>query len=234
MTTDAHADPYAQQREALLARIEAEAAATERYTGRRAFSPDVMDAVARVPRHRFVPPGFEDEAYLNSPLAIGYGQTISQPFIVALMTDLLELKPGAAVLEIGCGSGYQAAVLAELGARVYSIEFVEALALSAQQRLRELGYSSVEARAGDGYFGWPEHAPFEAVIVTAAADQIPPPLIEQLKPGGRMVIPVGQPYASQDLVLLAKQQDGGTRRQSILPVAFVPFLRAPNLLGANS
>lgn len=226
-------DSFARQRAGLIAEIEAEAAATASYTGRRRFSPEVMAAMAKVPRHRFVPPGLEGAAYLNFPLSIGYGQTISQPYIVALMTDLLELRPDSTVLEIGCGSGYQAAVLAELAARVYSIEFVEELATAARQRLRDLGYANVEVMTEDGYYGWSEHAPFDAIIITAAAPEVPPPLLEQLKPGGRMVLPVGQPYASQDLRLLIKQQDGDIESRSILPVAFVPFLHARSHSGAS-
>lgn len=224
--TSSASDPeaFVLQREELLAEIEAEAAATAPYTGRCRFNPEVMAALARVPRHRFVPEGRENAAYLNSPLSIGYGQTISQPYIVALMTDLLELRRNSVVLEIGCGSGYQAAVLAELAAQVFSIEYVEELAAAARQRLHELGYSNIEVMAGDGYDGWPEHAPFDAIIITAAAPEAPPPLLNQLKPGGRMVLPVGQPYASQDLMLLAKRQDGSIESRSILPVAFVPFL----------
>jgi protein-L-isoaspartate(D-aspartate) O-methyltransferase len=224
--TASDTDCYTRQREDLLIQIEVEAAATASFTHRPRFSPEVMAALARVPRHRFVPPGLEDAAYLNSPLAIGFGQTISQPFIVALMTELLELRPGAVVLEIGGGSGYQAAVLAELGARVYSIEFVEELATAARRRLHDLGYAHVEVMTGDGYYGWLEHAPYDAIIVTAATPEVPPPLLEQLKPGGRMVLPLGQPYADQDLKLLLKRQDGGIHSDSILPVAFVPFLHA--------
>lgn len=190
-----------------------------------------MAALGRVLRHRFVPAGLEDAAYLNCPLSIGYGQTISQPYIVALMTDLLELRPDSTVLEIGCGSGYQAAVLAALAARVYSIEYVEELATAARQRLHDLGLSNVEIMAGDGYGGWPEHAPFDAIIITAATPEAPPPLLEQLKPGGRMVLPVGQPHYSQDLMLLIKRQDGSIESHSILPVAFVPFLRAGSSSG---
>jgi protein-L-isoaspartate(D-aspartate) O-methyltransferase len=230
--TSSEMDFFAGQREDLIAQIEAEAAATASFTGRPRFSPEVMAALARVPRHRFVPPGLEDAAYLDSPLSIGFGQTISQPYIVALMTDLLELRRDSVVLEIGCGSGYQAAVLSELAAWVYSIEFVEELATAARQRLHDLEFSNVEVMMGDGYYGWPEHAPFDAIIVTASTPEAPPPLLEQLKPGGRMVLPLGQPYAGQDLALLVKQQDGSFDSRYILPVAFVPFLHAGSFLGA--
>jgi protein-L-isoaspartate(D-aspartate) O-methyltransferase len=218
-------DPYVPARARLIARIEAEAHATAFYTGRARFAPAVLAALGRVPRHRFVPEGLEDQAYLNEPLSIGYGQTISQPYIVALMTDLLDLPAQARVLEIGCGSGYQAAVLAELGAQVYSIEFVEALADAARERLARLGYGTVSVRCGDGYDGWPEQAPYDGILVTAATPEIPPPLLEQLKPGGRLVIPLGPPWEGQDLTVVIKAADGSLERRSVLPVAFVPFLR---------
>lgn len=217
-------DPFAEQRAALLIEIEAEAAATASYTGRSRFGPAVMAALARVPRHRFVPPGLEAAAYLDAPLSIGYGQTISQPYIVALMTDLLDLTPQSTVLEIGCGSGYQAAVLAEIAAGVHTVELVEALAVAARQRLLDLGYGNVAVLAGDGYYGWPEHAPYDGILVTSAAREVPPPLLEQLKPGGRMVIPLGLPHGSQELVLLRKESDGTCLQRAVLPVAFVPFL----------
>jgi protein-L-isoaspartate(D-aspartate) O-methyltransferase len=222
--SEADSESFARQREDLIAQIETEAAATASYTGRRRFSPAVMAALAKVPRHRFVPPGLEDAAYLNSPLSIGYGQTISQPYIVALMTDLLDLGSEDIVLEIGCGSGYQAAVLAEMAAHVYSMEVVEELAAAARQRLHELGYGNVHVIAGDGYYGCPEHGPYDAIIVTAAASEVPPPLLEQLKPGGRMVLPLGLPYGSQDLQVVQKKPDGTVESRSVLPVAFVPFV----------
>lgn len=217
-------DPFARRRADLLAQIEAEATATASFTGRERFSPAVLAALAKVPRHRFVPPDYEDAAYLNSPLSIGFGQTISQPYIVALMTDLLDLSPDATVLEIGAGSGYQAAVLAELAGRVYSVERVGELAETARRRLAGLGFANVDIIAGDGYYGCPEHAPYDAIIVTAAAPEIPPPLLEQLKPGGRMVIPLGVPYGDQELTLVEKRTDGRIERRNVLPVAFVPFL----------
>jgi len=183
----------------------------------------VLQAIGRVERHRFVPPAALREAYANRPLPIGYGQTISQPYIVALMTDLLELEPGDRVLEVGTGSGYQAAVLAEMRARVFSIEIVEPLAREATQRLAELGYDTVTTRLGDGYFGWAEHGPFDAIIVTAAASHVPPPLIEQLEPGGRMVIPVGGRFVTQYLLLVEKDRQGEVRSRQVTAVRFVPL-----------
>jgi len=184
----------------------------------------VLDAMRRVPRHAFVPAAQRDLAYANRPLPIGFGQTISQPYIVALMTDLLRLAPGARALEIGTGSGYQAAVLAELGHQVYTIEIVSALAEQAATRLSDLGYDAVHVRRGDGYYGWPEAAPFDGIVVTAAAPQIPPPLLEQLKPGGRMVIPIGAAFLVQQLTLIEKSADGKIRTEALLPVAFVPLV----------
>ncbi len=192
-------------------------------TGRATLSIRVMDAMGRVPRHRLVSPGDEHEAYRNRPLSIGHGQTISQPFIVALMTDLLEVQPGHRVLEVGTGSGYQAAVLAELGARVYTIEIVEPLARAAAQRLGELGYRDVVTRIGDGYQGWPEHAPFDAIVVTAAARELPTPLTDQLKPGGRIVIPLGDPSGVQTLHVVEKSPEGRLVRRPVLAVRFVPL-----------
>ena len=183
----------------------------------------VLQAIGRVERHRFVPPGAVRDAYANHPLPIGHGQTISQPYIVALMTDLLDLAPKDTVLEIGTGSGYQAAVLAELVETVYSIEIIEPLAREAAERLQTLGYDNVTTRLGDGYFGWEEHAPFDAIIVTAAASHVPPPLIEQLAPGGRMVIPVGNRFLTQYLLLIEKDTDGAIRSRQITAVRFVPL-----------
>ena len=219
-------DPYLSEREALLKEIEAMARETGTETGRPVFSAAVMAAMARVPRHRFVPASYRALAYANRPLPIGDGQTISQPYIVALMTELLDVGPGDVVLEIGTGSGYQAAVLSELVRRVYTIEIIESVGRNAADILRELGYKNVETRIGDGYNGWPEHAPFDAIIVTAAAPRIPPALIEQLKPGGRMVIPVGAEYDVQFLDVLIKQSDGSVSTQRSLPVRFVPLTRS--------
>lgn len=207
----------------LLKEIEAEARSTRRFTGRSEFSDVVMAALRGVPRERFVPPELRSNAYDNRPLPIGHHQTISQPYIVALMTDLLAPRPGHRILEVGTGCGYQTAVLAESGAEIYSIEIVEPLADRAAALLAELGYHNVHTRLGDGYYGWPEHAPFDGIIVTAAAPEIPDTLIEQLRTGGRMVIPVGTPYASQELLLVEKNVDGQVRRKSVLPVAFVPL-----------
>jgi len=181
----------------------------------------VLDAMGRVPRERFVDRRLADEAYRDGPLPIGHGQTISQPYIVALMTQLVEPRPGDRVLDIGTGSGYQAAVLAELCKEVYSIEIVEPLATSARERLAALGYKNVTVRHGDGYRGWKEHAPFDAIVVAAAADHVPKALIDQLAPGGRLVMPVGNFF--QQLLLVEKQADGSTRQKKIAPVAFVPM-----------
>jgi protein-L-isoaspartate(D-aspartate) O-methyltransferase len=189
------------------------------------FDRRVKEAMLRVPRHLFVPPDQIPYAYGNHPLPIGHGQTISQPYIVALMTDLLRPRKGDRVLEIGTGSGYQAAVLAELARNVYTIEIVEPLAAAARERLERLGYRNVEVRAGDGYKGWEEHAPFDSIMVTAGADEVPPPLVRQLKPGGRMVIPVGPADSIQYLTLIEKQADGSIRSRRVAPVRFVPFTR---------
>ena len=189
------------------------------------FARPVMEAMARVPRHLFVPFALQPYAYQNRPLPIGHEQTISQPYIVALMTDLLRPRKEHRVLEIGTGSGYQAAVLAELVATVYTIEIVEPLAAEARERLARLGYRNVEVRTGDGYKGWPEQAPFDSIMVTAGADEIPPPLLAQLKPGGRMVIPVGAAMSVQYLTLVEKRADGSIRKQQVAPVRFVPFTR---------
>jgi len=188
---------------------------------------DVLRAMRAVPRHLFVPEEERDWAYGDFPLPIGYGQTISQPYIVALMTELLALKEGDKVLEIGTGSGYQAAILAEIpGVEVYTLEIVPALAENACQRLRDLGYTTVHCQQGDGYYGWPEYGPFDAIIVTAAPDHVPPPLVEQLAEGGRMVIPVGPPGGYQTLWKFVKQPDGELQAFNMGGVAFVPFTGA--------
>ena len=218
-------DPYATQRARMLAEIVAMARETAGATGRPTFSDAVMTAMARVPRHRFVSALHERAAYENRPLPIGEGQTISQPFLVALMTDVLDPKPGHRVLEVGTGSGYQAAILAELVGKVYTIEIVEPLGRRATKLLEDLGYRNIEVRIGDGYNGWPEAAPFDAIVVTAAPAEIPKPLIDQLKPGGRMVIPVGKFSESQYLLLVEKQRDGTVTTKRTLPVRFVPFTR---------
>lgn len=185
----------------------------------------VLDAMRRVPRHLFVPAGFQTEAYDDTPLPIGHGQTISQPYIVAEMTRQLALRPASRVLEVGTGSGYQAAVLAAITPHVFSVEIIGALVDQARRNLDRAGCSAVRLRHGDGYEGWPEEAPFDAIIVTCAASQIPPPLIRQLAPGGRMAIPVGPPFAVQDLMLVTKGEDGTVRSESLMAVRFVPLVR---------
>ncbi len=207
----------------LLREIEAEIRETCGYTGRRALAREVIDAIAKVEREEFVSPCQAPLAYDNRPLSIGHGQTISQPYVVALMTDLLELAPEHRVMEVGTGSGYQAAILAMLARKVHTIERLDALADQARSRLKRLGYDTVEVHNGDGYEGLVDQAPFDAIIVTAAAKEIPPPLVEQLKPGGRMVIPVGGRFGVQYLVLVEKDEGGGIETTSMLPVAFVPL-----------
>lgn len=193
------------------------------YPFRPVEDPKVLAAMLRVPRHVFVPEEFRKDAYRNSPLLIGYNQTISQPFIVASMTELLEIEPEHKVLEIGTGSGYQAAVLGELSNHVYTIEIVRPLGLKAQALLKELGYGHIHVRIGDGYDGWPEEAPFERIIVTCAPDQIPQPILDQLAPGGRIVIPVGGQYETQLLVIVTKNKNGRISRETEYPVRFVPM-----------
>ncbi len=183
----------------------------------------ILKAMASVPRHEFVPPEVSRRAYADTPLPIGSGQTISQPYMVAEMTRLLNLKDTSRVLEIGTGSGYQAAVLTHFTRHVYSIEIVRPLARAATKRLKRLGYTPVEVSAADGYYGWQDKAPFDAIIVTCVAGRIPPPLIRQLAPGGRMVIPVGRPFATQSLMLVEKRPDGSIRSRSLMPVRFVPM-----------
>jgi protein-L-isoaspartate(D-aspartate) O-methyltransferase len=216
-------DSYESQRKRMVEEIAALARETRLETGRAALSERVMAAIAKVPRHELVPVGERRNAYANRPLSIGLGQTISQPYIVALMTDLMEVKPGDRVLEIGTGSGYQAAVLAELAGTVYTVEIVEPLAREARARLERLGYRNVVAKAGDGYQGWPEHAPFDSILVTAAPREVPQPLIDQLKPGGRLVVPVGSQGGAQSLLLLEKRLDGSIARRNVLAVRFVPL-----------
>ncbi len=212
-------DDYASLREGLVDEVRSYAG----YAGDAPFSDEVLATLGRVERHKFVPPGQVRYAYDNRPLPIGHGQTISQPYIVALMTDLLEPDESDVVLEVGTGSGYQAAVLAELVGHVYSIEIIEPLATSAGERLKHLGYDNVTTKLGDGYYGWDEHGPFDSIIVTAAASHVPPPLIEQLRPGGRMVIPVGGRFMTQLLLLLEKGDDGEIVTRQIGAVRFVPL-----------
>ncbi len=217
------ADRYARERADMLDTIRAESAFTGLYRDQETLDPAVMSAMGRVWRHRLVPEEQREYAYENRPLPIGYGQTISQPYIVALMTGLLQLQAGDKVLELGTGSGYQAAVLAELADRVHTIEVVKPLGERARADLQELGYRNIQVRIGDGYYGWPEEAPFDAIVVTAAASHVPPPLLRQLKPGGRMVIPVGSAFQVQQLVLVEKAEDGSIRTTQVLPVRFVPL-----------
>jgi protein-L-isoaspartate(D-aspartate) O-methyltransferase len=218
-------DRHAAPRKAMVDTIVALTRETAAETGRASLDSRVLTAMNKVPRHRFVPADQEPNAYANRPLPIGNGQTISQPFIVALMTDMLGLKATDRVLEIGTGCGYQAAVLAELAREVYTIEIVAPLAREAAARFAELGYRNVNARSGDGYRGWPAHAPFDAIIVTAAAPEVPPALIEQLKPGGKLVIPVGAQWSGQELRVIEKDQHGKTTTRNALAVRFVPLTR---------
>lgn len=212
-------------RRRMLDDIDLEVCDTRGLIGLERLSERVLAAMAGVPRHLFVPPSLESRAYDNGPLPIGHGQTISQPYIVALMTELLRLLPKAVVLEVGTGSGYQAAVLARLVRQVYSVEIVPALAAEAAARLRRLGVDNVVVCQGDGYFGWPEHAPYDAVIVTAATPRIPLALVQQLRPGGRLVLPVGGVYEAQELRVVEKGADGTVIERGVLPVAFVPLTR---------
>ena len=213
----------AEQRVRMTEQIAAMARDTRVKTGDPAIDERVMAALRRVPRHEFVPADQRDFAYQNRPLPIGHGQTISQPYIVALMTHLARPQAGHKVLEVGTGSGYQAAVMAQLVGDVYTIEIVEPLGLAAAQRLKRLDYGRVRVRVGDGYHGWAEHAPYDAILVTAAASHVPPPLVRQLKPGGRMVIPVGPAFMVQQLMLVEKNADGTVSTRQVLPVAFVPL-----------
>lgn len=215
----------------MVAEIAAEANLTASHTGRASFDERVMEVMGKVRRHEFVPVELKAYGYLNTPLPVGFGKTISQPFIVALMTDLLAPSPDDVVLEIGAGVGYQAAILAELARQVYSVEIIEELAQGAERRLQRLGYHNVEIRVANGYYGWPQHAPYDKVIVTAAPDLIPAPLINQLKPGGRMVIPTGIPD-KQQLVLVEKAAGGGITTRDILPVRFSELEESGDFAGA--
>ncbi len=210
----------------MLREIEQEARITADSTGRSSFRGAVMDAMARVPREAFVPEDMAHRAYDNNPLPIGQGQTISQPFIVALMTDLLEPHPAARILEVGTGCGYQAAVLAEVAAQIYSIEYLADLGDAARERLARLGYDNVSVAVGDGRQGWPEAAPFDGIIVTAGAEEVAQSWVDQLAPGGHIVLPLGQGPRGQQLVRISKDEHGRVTRESILPVAFVPLAGA--------
>jgi protein-L-isoaspartate(D-aspartate) O-methyltransferase len=213
------ADPFDAQRRHLMAAIRIHSQLAASTTGKPALDDRVMDAIAKVPRHEFVPVEVQPMAYANAPLPIGHGKTISQPFIVAMMTDLLDIRPDDWVLEIGTGLGYQAAILAELAGAVYSVELIEDLAKSAKRRLERQGYTNIRLRVGNGFHGWSEHAPFDKIIATAAPDLIPPPLIYQLKPGGRMVLPVGLPD-DQHLIVVDKDRDGRLTTKELLKVRF--------------
>jgi protein-L-isoaspartate(D-aspartate) O-methyltransferase len=212
-------DAFEKLRQQMVTEIVTEAALTVGHTGRASFSERVMRVIASMPRHEFVPVELQPYAYLNRPLPIGYEKTVSQPFIVALMTDLLAPEEGDVVLEVGAGAGYQAAILAELTKRVYTVDIIEELARGAERRLKRLGYENVEVTVANGYYGWAEHAPYDRIMVTAASDLIPPPLLAQLKPGGRMVIPTGIPDR-QTLVLVEKSATGSLSAREILPVRF--------------
>jgi protein-L-isoaspartate(D-aspartate) O-methyltransferase len=220
---DSAQDPFEVARRRMLDEIVQQTRETRLETGRATLSGPVMAAMAKVPRQRFVSEKDELRAYDNRPLSIGSGQTISQPFIVALMTDLMEIKPGDKVLEIGTGSGYQAAILSELAGAVYTIEIVETLGKLAAERFKRHGYRNIVAKIDDGYKGWPEHAPFDSIMVTAAAREVPQPLIDQLKPGGRLVIPVGVQSGVQTLYVIERHAGGTTTRRNVLAVQFVPL-----------
>jgi len=216
-------DDYLAKRRRLVAEIEEEVRETCQWLGKDTLDPLVTGAILAVPRHEFLADHLQPMAYLNSPLPIGHSQTISQPYIIAVMTDLLAVPEDGRVLEVGTGCGYQAAILAQLCASVYSIEIVEPLGQEAKARLKRLGYDNVHVRVGDGFAGWPEAGPFDAIIVTAAADEVPPPLVEQLRPGGRMIIPVQSGFGGQELVLIDKDTQGFVSQKDILPVRFVPL-----------
>jgi len=218
-------DNFAEDRDRLIEEIRLEARETEGFLGRGTLDPRILDAIRKVPREAFVTPDKADLAYINRPLPIGHGQTISQPFIVAVMTDMLALAPSARVLEIGTGCGYQTAILAELAERIFTIEVVAPLARGARERLEDLGYANIAYRIGDGGLGWPEEAPFDAIIVTAAAPTRPDTLIDQLAPGGRMAVPIGRPGFTQTLTLIEKDADGRVTETPRLPVAFVPLVK---------
>jgi len=215
-----------QERQQMMDEIEAEIAFTHSMTGLDHFDKRVMEAMRQVPREQFVPPDLKYAAFRNGPLPVGYGQTISQPYIVALMTELLHPEPEYNILEIGTGSGYQTAILSLLCKKLCTLEVIPQLSKAARQSLHELGYRNIELHIGNGYLGWPPAAPYDGIIVTAAADQIPPALLEQLKPGGRLVIPVGQPYGHQELMLVEKDSSGKSHTKDILGVAFVPMVHS--------
>jgi len=216
-------DDFQRQRQELVDTIKADVAMTQDFLNQKSLDERVLNAIGKVPRHEFIPDDQRPYAYENRPLSIGYGQTISQPYIVAIMTDLLKPEKTDRVLEVGTGSGYQAAILAELVDSVYTIEIIKELGEQAADHLKKSGYNTVHTRTGDGYYGWETEAPFDGIIVTAVASHIPPPLIKQLKPGGRMVIPVGGQFMMQYLVLVSKDVDNKITTRQILPVRFVPL-----------
>jgi len=220
------ADDFSNVRARMVQQIEAEMRAAGGMLGKTKLASSVVGAVSKVLRHQFLPDDMRNSAYLNRPLSIGFGQTISQPFVVAVMTDMLRLKAGSRVLEVGTGSGYQTAVLAELAREVISVERVLDLAETAEKRLAELGYHNVSVSCADGWSGWPEHAPYDAIIVTAAAAEVPDALVEQIRPGGCLVIPIGAPEVTQFLTLIEKCADGTITKLEGLPVAFVPLVKA--------
>jgi protein-L-isoaspartate(D-aspartate) O-methyltransferase len=220
----ADAQDFTAQRARLVAEIDQMYAETRAETGLAAMAPRVRAAIGKVERHRLIPQDQAHLAYRNHPLPIGHSQTISQPYIVALSTDLLAPDPAQVVLEVGTGSGYQAAVLAEIVKRVYTIEIVEPLGRAAESRLAALGYKNIEIRIGDGYKGWPEKGPFDGIVVTAAAPRVPQALVDQLKPGGRMVIPIGERWEVQQLLLIVRKADGTLEQKNVLPVRFVPLV----------
>jgi protein-L-isoaspartate(D-aspartate) O-methyltransferase len=224
MAMESNGQDFAAQRARMAAEVDAMYAETQAHTGLARMSGPVRRAIEKVERHRLVPPAQAAHAYRNHPLPIGSGQTISQPYIVALSTDLLGVSPKSVVLDVGTGSGYQAAVLAELASRVFSIEIVPSLGEAARRRLEELGYGNIEVRIGDGYQGWPEKAPFDAIVVAAAAPGVPQALLGQLKPGGRLVIPVGADGETQILKVYTRRADGGFDEKRVLPVRFVPLV----------
>ena len=224
-TVLAQQDRWAEERAAMVRTIQAHAALLPKAAMADGISTAILDVMGKAPRHTFVPGRVEGKAYADAPLPIGYGQTISQPFIVALMTHLIGANPDATVLEIGTGSGYQAAVLSPLVKAVCTIEIVPGLGETAARRLKDLGYDNVQTKIGDGYFGWPECGPFDGILVTAAAGHVPPPLVKQLKPGGRMVIPVGSVFGPQFLTLVQKTSGGQITTRQLLPVSFVPLTR---------
>jgi protein-L-isoaspartate(D-aspartate) O-methyltransferase len=218
-------DPWAEPRAAMVRTVKTHATLLPEGASTDGLSAKVLDVIGKVPRHEFVPERVKPEAYADAPLPIGYGQTTSQPFIVALMTHLIGASPDSTVLEIGTGSGYQAAVLSPLVKMVCTIEIIPALGENAARRLKDLGYDNVQTKIGDGYFGWPECGPFDGILVTAAAGHVPPPLVKQLKPGGRMVIPVGSVFGPQFLTLVEKTGGGQITTRQLLPVQFVPLAR---------